>query len=72
MSEKNKQYLIEYVTKLKQLNDIEIEIPKVKPEEVIKNPRQYAMDFVEADFVSHFTSFAKAYKLGSDFGKKNK
>ena len=72
MSEKNKQYLIEYVTKLKQLNDIEIEIPKVKSEEVIKDPRQYAMNFVEAVFVTHFASFAKAYKLGSDFGKKNK
>ena len=72
MSDKNAQYLIEYVTKLRQLNDINVEIPNVNIEEVIQDPEKYALDFVEAVVVANLPSYAKAYALGLDFGKKNK
>ena len=69
---KNEQYLIEYVTKLRQLNNIEVAIPQVEIDEVVKNPEQYALDFIEAVFVANIPSFAEAYNLGVKFGKKNK
>lgn len=72
MADKNETYLIEYVTKLKQLNDINLEIPESPIDEVIDNPRQYALDFIETSFIAHLASFAKAYKLGKEFGEKNK
>ena len=72
MSAKNEQYLIEYVTKLHQLNDIDVAIPQVNIDEVIKDPEQYALDFIEAVFVANLPSFSEAYELGVDFGKKNK
>ena len=72
MATKNETYLIEYVTKLKQLNDINLEIPEAPIDEIIKDPRQYAMDFIESAFIANLPSFAKAYELGVEFGKKNK
>lgn len=60
------------MTKLRKLNDIEVEIPQVNIDEVIKDPRQYALDFIELEFARTVPKFIKAYKEGFDFGKKNK
>jgi hypothetical protein len=68
----NDQFLIDYLTKLRKLNDIEVEIPQVNIDEVIKDPRQYALDFIELEFARTVPKFIKAYKEGFDFGKKNK
>ena len=69
---KNEQSLIEFVTKFRQLNDLDVAIPQVNIDEVIQEPEQYAMDFIEAVFVANLPSFAEAYDLGVKFGKKNK
>ena len=69
---KNDQYLIDFLTKLQQLNDIEVEIPQADIEEVIKNPRQYALDFIELEFAKNVPKFIKAYDMSFKFGKKNK
>ena len=69
---KNKvdQSLVEFVTELKQLNDIEVEIPKAKIKSIIENPSQYARDFIEVSFARFIPKYINAYKLGKGFGKK--
>lgn len=68
----NDQYLIDYLLKLQRLNDIDVEIPQADINEVIKNPRQYALDFIELEFAKTVPKFIQAYKEGFAFGKKNK
>ena len=73
MAQKNNkvdQSLVEFVTELKQLNDIKVEIPKANIKSIIKNPSQYARDFIEVSFAKFIPKYIKAYKLGKDFGKK--
>ena len=67
---KNEQSLIEFVTKLRQLNDIDVAIPQENIDEIVKNPEQYALDFIEAVFAQYVNTFTKSYKLGDNFGKE--
>ena len=69
---KNEQSLIEFVTKLRQLNDIDVAIPQENIDEIVKNPEQYALDFIELEFARTIPKFIKSYKNGLKFGKKNK
>lgn len=64
------QSLIDYVLKLRRLNDIEVFIPQVDAEEVIKDPVGYAKTMAEVNFAKHIESFQKAYDLGFVFGKE--
>ena len=64
------QSLVEFVTQLKQLNDIKVEIPKANIKSIIEDPTQYAKDFIEVSFAKFIPRYIKAYKLGKDFGKK--
>ena len=73
MAQKNNkvdQSLVEFVTQLKQLNDIEVEIPKTDIKSVIKDPSQYAKDFIEVSIAKSIPRYIKSYKLGKDFGKE--
>tara|TARA_Y100000034_G_scaffold81459_1_gene97623 strand:+ start:719 stop:853 length:135 start_codon:yes stop_codon:yes gene_type:complete len=40
--------------------------------EVIKDPRQYALDFIELEFSKAVPKFIKSYNNGLKFGQKNK
>ena len=64
------QSLVEFVTQLKDLNNIEVEIPKGNIKSIIENPSQYAKDFIEVSFAKFIPRYIKSYKLGKDFGKK--
>ena len=68
----NDQFLIDYLRKLQRLNDIEVDIPQADIDEVINDPRQYALDFIELEFAKTVPKFIEAYKEGYAFGKKNK
>tara|TARA_Y100000310_G_scaffold215870_1_gene216817 strand:+ start:24 stop:260 length:237 start_codon:yes stop_codon:yes gene_type:complete len=68
----NDQFLTDYLLKLQQLNDIEVDIPQADIDEVINDPRQYALDFIELEFAKTVPKFIEAYKEGYAFGKKNK
>ena len=68
----NDQYLIGYLRKLRRLNEFEVDVPQTDVKEVIKDPRQYALDFIELEFAKAIPKFVKAYKEGFTFGKKNK
>ena len=64
------QSLVEFVTQLKDLNDIEVEIPKGNIKSIIENPSQYAKDFIEVSFAKFIPRYIKSYKLGKQFGKE--
>ncbi len=40
--------------------------------EVINDPRQYALDFIELEFAKAVPKILEAHKSGLEFGKKNK
>ena len=64
------QSLVEFVTQLKDLNDIDIEIPRGNIKSIINDPEQYAKDFIEVSFAKFIPRYIKSYKLGKEFGKK--
>ena len=64
------QSLVEFVTQLKDLNDIDIEIPRGNIKSIINDPEQYAKDFIEVSFSKFIPRYIKSYKLGKEFGKK--
>ena len=64
------QSLVEFVTQLKDLNDIELEIPKDNIKSIINDPEQYAKDFIEVSFAKFIPRYIKSYKLGKEFGKE--
>ena len=69
---KNSQYLIDYLTKLRQLNKVDVDIPQEDIKKIISDPRQYALDFIELEFARSVPKFIESYKNGLEFGKKNK
>ena len=72
-NKENAHYLTNYVTKLRRLNDIDLEIPQdFSIEEVIADPDAYAMEFIEREFTRYLPRFMEAYKLGQDLAVKNK
>ena len=56
---------------LQQLNNIDVEIPQNNMDEILEDPKQYALDFVEASFAKHLPKYLKSYKLGIGFEDKN-
>ena len=67
---KQDQSLVEYLTRLKQLNDIDVKLPNINIEKILNDPKQYALNFKEAMFIKYLKQFIDAYKLGDDFSKK--
>ena len=63
------QSLVDYVTELKRLNQIDPKIPKKQIDQVLENPDQYALDFIEFEFVKNLPKFIEAYKLGKKLSK---
>ena len=72
MAQNNKldQSLIEFVTQLQELNDIEIEIPQVSIDQVLENPEQYGLDLIESVFTQYVKFFIESHELGDKFGKE--
>ena len=68
----NDRFLIDYLRKLRRLNELDVEVPQADIKEVIKDPRQYALEFIELEFAKTLPKFIKSYKNGFAFGKKNK
>ena len=64
------QSLIEFVTQLQELNDIEIAIPQVSIDQVLENPEQYGLDLIESIFTQYVNFFKESHELGDKFGKE--
>ena len=61
--------MVNFVEQLKLLNSIEVDIKKDKIQNIIKDPTQYALDFIEETFIKNFPTAIKAYNLGDKFSK---
>jgi len=57
------------VEQLKDLNNFEVDIKKDDIKNIIKDPTQYSLDFIEEIFIKNFKSSIKAYNLGDKFSK---
>ena len=66
------QFLVNYVTKLQRLNDVDPETPKdISIDEIIADPTAFALAFVEREFAKNIPSFIEAFRLGQDLAKNN-
>ena len=54
---------------LKDLNNIEVKVKQANIQEVIRDPRQYALDSIEEVFGKYFKNAIASFKLGDKFAK---
>ena len=64
------EYLINYVLKLQELNNREIDIPQDNIETILKDPKTYALDWIEANLIFILPEIIEAFKSGQEFAKK--
>ena len=61
--------MIEFVQHLKQLNEtIDIKLPEISIENILKDPRQFAYDFIEIEFAKAIPKFIESFESGKEFG----
>ena len=65
------RFLVEFVQKLKQINNLELEIEQGDVDSIIKNPKEYALNYVEFQVTKNLMKYIEAHKLGKDFALKN-
>ena len=70
MPTKAEEYLIDYVLKLQELNNREIEIPQINIETILKDPKAYALDWIEENLVLVLPDIIESFKNGQDFANK--
>ena len=63
--------MVEFVQKLKQINNLELEIEQGDVDSIIKNPKEYALNYVEFQVTKNLMKYIEAHKLGKDFALKN-
>ena len=64
------QSLIEFVTRLQELNDIDLVSPQVDIDLILENPEQYGLDLIESVFTQYVNFFIESHELGDKFGKE--
>ena len=64
------EYLINYVLKLQELNNREIEIPQDNIETILEDPKTYALDWIETNLIFVLPEIIDAFKSGSELAKK--
>ena len=64
-------YLIKFVQNLKKYNNLDIEIPQVSTEAILKDPKQYAYNMVQVEFIKSIPNVMEAYTRGSEVSKAN-
>ena len=63
--------MVEFVKKLQKLNNLQLDIPQGDIDEIIKNPKEYALNFVEFQVTNNLMKYIEAHKLGKTFALKN-
>ena len=67
MPTKAEEYLIDYVLKLQELNNREIDIPQDNIETILEDPKTYALDWIEANLIIILPEIIEAFKSGKEF-----
>tara|TARA_Y100000593_G_scaffold95130_1_gene200431 strand:+ start:8863 stop:9063 length:201 start_codon:yes stop_codon:yes gene_type:complete len=64
--------LTEFVTKLQNLNDIQLDVIQQDIDDVIDDPEQYGKDYIEFNIIKFIKFFKESYNLGKKLGKEIK
>jgi len=64
------QSLRNFVTNLKDLNEFDVTRPQGNINKIAANPKQFALDYIESEFVKHTKRYVDAMKLGDDVAKE--
>ena len=63
--------MIDSVEELQALNkQVDPKLPKAKPEDIEKDPNEYALNFVEVEFTKAISKFIKSYNMGKKLGQE--
>ena len=63
--------MVRLVKDLQKLNKIKADIPRSNIKSLMKDPRQFALDFGELIFVKNLAKYKQAYDHGIKFAKTN-
>ena len=68
----HRELLVGFVRELQNLNKINNDLIQAPIEDVISDPKKYAIDYMEMMFSRHINRFILAYNLGKEFALANK
>ena len=72
MPQSNNHLLLNYLTKLQQLLDFELEFDEsINVDDVLKDPEKFATDFIGQSFTTIVDRLQASYSNGQEFAKKN-
>ena len=72
MPQNNNHLLLNYLTKLQQLLDFELEYDEsIAVDDVLKDPEKFATDFIGESFTTIIDRLQASYKNGQEFAKRN-
>lgn len=72
MSVNNNRLLLNYLTKLQQLLDFDLEFSEnINIDDVLDNPEKFATDYIGQSFATVTDKINISYKNGQEFAKKN-
>ena len=72
MPPNNNHLLLNYLTKLQQLLDFELEYDEsIAVDDVLKDPEKFATDFIGQSFTTIIDRLQASYKNGQEFAKRN-
>ena len=72
MPPNNNHHLLNYLTKLQQLLDFELEFDEsINVDDVLKDPEKFATDFIGQSFTTIVDRLQASYENGQEFAKRN-
>ena len=72
MPQNNNHLLLNYLTKLQQLLDFELEYDEsIAVDDVLKDPEKFATDFIGQSFTTIIDRLQASYKNGQEYAKRN-
>ena len=72
MPPNNNHLLLNYLTKLQQLLDFELEFDEsIDVDDVLKDPEKFATDYIGQSFTTIVDRIQASYENGQDFAKRN-
>ena len=72
MPPNNNHLLLNYLTKLQQLLDFDLEFDEsIEVDDVLKDPEKFATDYIGQSFTTIVDRLQASYENGQEFAKKN-
>ena len=72
MPQNNNHHLLNYLTKLQQLLDFELDFNEsIAIDDVLKDPEKFATDYIGQSFTTIVDRIQASYENGQEFAKRN-